>query len=890
MRYLRIIMTGYIGIYNGLGGVEQIDISFPITGNKIVGIKGLNGTGKSTVFNALQPFPDPASSFVNGMNASKHLELMNNGIPYIIDIIHDVKPNGDRATAKAYIKKFTIKGEYEEMNPNGNISSYKDYLYDEFGLDPCCLALTRIASYDRGLADKKPAERKKYVNELLGQLITYNEINKVLTKRSSVFRSFVNSLTVKIDNIGNEEGLKNTLANLTAQSAALEQEKDMLISEISYAKSKIHLKDPNGTIQADYDDIFNTLKQLKSDQTMLSDKIKNILTSLNIAEQVDIDILLSKYKTLSNQLSTDILVIESNISNLILSRENEAKELINKQAKLESIQLDNVEDDIENRINELRNERESYVEYIGDGSGILKSSEYESIISALKIISNQLGVFKSEFSDDIVLEVLSNKEFRTIDQDYKFNISNQLNKLKAEYDLLNSKLDLLESLEKRPAECEIDTCPFVSKSVEFMKTQPLSKINELQVLINELQSELDNIDRNDARCNEINRCIASYNTLDRTVSSYFDIVQKSGIIINTSELFTSINLNDIIKVMEYNYQKASAIESLNNIDNILYRLESDYKVYVARNELVNDLVNDIELLNGKISEITSEIDSSNSRLCTMKEDMVTTTQVISNLQNLKVEQDKLNEINRLHKQTIDRYLAIESDIKDIKACKEDILNLEVRKNNIMNQLTPISKEIDNINHKLKMTESYRVELETMKVKYEKVQTLKYYSSPTTGIQLIFMDLYMNKTIELANDLLKLMFNGQYVLCNFEIDADGFKIPIIGKGLKVDDISSCSTSEICMVGLILCSSLLYQSSTSFNVLMWDEIDSGLDATNRRQFMELSERMMNILNIEQCFIITHNNEYSMENMDLVIISKDGTEDFSGANIIHDQTLVK
>lgn len=890
MRYLRIVMVGYIGIYNGLGGVDKIDISFPITGNKIVGIKGLNGTGKSTVFNALQPFPDPASSFVHGMNASKHLEIMNNGITYIIDILHDVKPNGDRATAKAYIKKFTIKGEYEEMNPNGNISSYKEYLSEEFGLDPCCLALTRIASYDRGLADKKPAERKKYVNELLGQLITYNEINKVLTKRASVFRSFVNSLTVKIDNIGNEEGLKNTLATLTSQCMILEQEKDNLISEISYAKSKISLKDPNGTIQADYDDIFNTLKQLKGDQISLSDKIKNILTSLGIAEQVDIDTLLSKYMNLSNQLSTDIMVIESNISNLILSRENEAKELNNKQAKLESIQLDNVEDDIENRINQLRTERESYVDYIGDTDGMLKSSDYESIISALNIILNQFNVFKSEFGEDVVHAVLEDRSIRVVDQEHKFTINQQFNAMKAQYDTLSSKLDLLESLEKRPSECMIDSCPFVSKSVEFLKTEPMDKINELQLILNELQDEIQTIDKMENSYAEINRCIASFNTLDRTVVSYTDIIQRCGLRFSAYDLFTTINLNDIIRELDSKYQKAVAIESLNNIDNVLYRLESDYKVYVARNELVNDLISDINLLNDKISEITLELDSSNDRLCGMKEDMVRTTQIISNLQNLKAEQDKLNQINAMHKQTIDRYLAIESDIKDIKACKEDILNLEVRKNNIINQLNPISKQIDDINHKLKMTESYRAELEVMKIKYEKVQTLKYYSSPTTGIQLIFMDLYMNKTIELANDLLKLMFNGQYVICNFEIDADGFKIPIIGKGLRVDDISSCSTSEICMIGLILSGSLLYQSSTSFNVLMWDEIDSGLDATNRRQFMELSERMMNILNIEQCFIITHNNEYSMDNMDLVIISKDGTEDFSGANIIHDQTLVR
>lgn len=890
MRYLRITMNGYIGIYNGLSGVETIDINFPITGNKIVGIKGLNGTGKSTLFNALHPFPDPASSFVPGMVASKHLEILNNGITYIVDILHDVKANGDRATAKAYIKKFTLKGEFEEMNPNGNISSYKDYLYEEFGLDPCCLALTRIASYDRGLADKKPAERKKFVNEILSHLVTYNEINKVLAKRASVFRSFVNSLTTKIGSIGNEENLKNVLLTLNNQLYSLEQEKEAVLSEISYNKSKIQIKDPNGTIQADYEDIFNTLKQIKSDTTILSDKISNLYMSLNIPEQANIDTLISEYGQLLNQLTGDIMIIESNISNLILSRENESKELLNKQTKLESMELDNVEDDIEQRIIQLRSERDMYTDYIGDSSNLLKSTEYESIMSALKVISNQVAIFRDEFDYSIIVETLKDKSIRVINQEKKLELTEMLNEIKMEYGSLSSKIDLLESLNKRPAECKIDTCEFICKALELLDKKPIERLNELQAIINETEIRIDDITKFNDMCTEINKCIASYNTLIRNVSSYNDILSKGNIIMDIDSLIMDNNIIKISDEIEALYQKAVAIESLSAIDNTLYRLEADYKVYVARNELINDLIADINSMNEKLTQISNEIDESNAKLKSLKEDVSSTTKIIANLDNLKIEKDKLDKLNILHKETVNRYLAIENDIKEIKSSKEIIINLDVKKNNIIGQISPIAKEIENINHKLKMTESYKIELDVMKSKYEKVQTLKYYSSPTTGIQLIFMDLYMNKTIQLANELLKLMFNGQYVLCNFEIDADGFRIPIIGKGLRVDDISSCSTSEICMTGLILSGALLHQSSTSFNVLMWDEIDSGLDATNRRQFMDLSERMMSILNIEQCFIITHNNEYSMENMDLVIISKDGTEDFSGANIIHDQTLVK
>jgi ABC-type Mn2+/Zn2+ transport system ATPase subunit len=57
MRFLYAKLVGYIGVYNGLGK-SSIEIDFSKAKNKICVVSGPNGTGKSTIVNALNLMPD----------------------------------------------------------------------------------------------------------------------------------------------------------------------------------------------------------------------------------------------------------------------------------------------------------------------------------------------------------------------------------------------------------------------------------------------------------------------------------------------------------------------------------------------------------------------------------------------------------------------------------------------------------------------------------------------------------------------------------------------------------------------------------------------------------------------------------------------------------------
>lgn len=184
-----------------------------------------------------------------------------------------------------------------------------------------------------------------------------------------------------------------------------------------------------------------------------------------------------------------------------------------------------------------------------------------------------------------------------------------------------------------------------------------------------------------------------------------------------------------------------------------------------------------------------------------------------------------------------------------------------------------------------MLESYKEEHRMYSEKYNMVDTLKKYSSPTGGIQTLFMSIYMNKTLELANEVLYMVFGGEYRILDYVINSNEFRIPFVGNGMVVDDISSGSTSQVCMMGMALSLVLLYQASTRYNITRLDEIDGGLDTRNRLEFVNALYKVIDILNIDQLFIISHSLELELSNVDMIRLKMYDNYETPEGNVLYD-----
>ena len=165
MRFTHVRLVNYIGIYQGCM-LNEINIDFTKCKNRICMIKADNGGGKSTLLKALSVFPDSNDMFIPSKQAIKEIGIIDNDIQYEICIEHPVNKDGSRGQSRAYIKKLTDTG-YIEMNSTGTIKSYKDFIESEFGLDPNFVILSSLSTEDKGLVDKTPTERKKFVNSII---------------------------------------------------------------------------------------------------------------------------------------------------------------------------------------------------------------------------------------------------------------------------------------------------------------------------------------------------------------------------------------------------------------------------------------------------------------------------------------------------------------------------------------------------------------------------------------------------------------------------------------------------------------------------------------------------------------------------------------------------
>jgi chromosome segregation ATPase len=119
-----------------------------------------------------------------------------------------------------------------------------------------------------------------------------------------------------------------------------------------------------------------------------------------------------------------------------------------------------------------------------------------------------------------------------------------------------------------------------------------------------------------------------------------------------------------------------------------------------------------------------------------------------------------------------------------------------------------------------------------------------------------MKQYLSKIQALANELLDIIYDGEFKLAQFNVTTDTFEVPYVKNGKKIPDIKYASQSELALGTMALSFALSNQSTGIYNIILVDELDAGLDSENRALFLRMLYKQMEILHAEQIFIISHN----------------------------------
>ena len=461
MRLHKLILNNYIGIYNGMG-LHTIEIDFSKCINNIVVIKGDNGSGKSSIFKAIHPFPDTNYYLINGLPAFKNISYeLNDGS--ILEIIYNYPINNNRerksTTCDVYLNGI-------QQNPSRNVTTGKDRICNILDIDMNFLTLAQLSSEDRGLADKIPSDRKKFINNKIAELDSFNDIYKRINKKSGELKSLVTSFDTKIKAIGNIETIRSNIDLWNNQLTTMEETKIEYISKLSELQTKmksLYTSDDKNPL-----DVYNALNEE-------ANEIINKLSSLDTHE--DIEILESGLK----DLDVSIGINESKLTNLknslnpiLTKKDNMYNKIQDIKLKIESTGNIELITQYENKINQLYNKKEEFetmcVEHGFLNYNNIRPEEYNFILfnaNKIKQLENEIKI-KCKYTYEALEYVVNNIQFVsecTIDDLHTLEQSKkELEKIIEEQKFYKKHAVGVELI---PKECVLkDQCYFVKAMVE----------------------------------------------------------------------------------------------------------------------------------------------------------------------------------------------------------------------------------------------------------------------------------------------------------------------------------------------------------------------------------------------------------------------------------------
>lgn len=879
MRITYIRLENYIGIYNGRGDeVLEIDLSQNV--NPIVIIRGTNGSGKSTLLKSLTPINDDSNAIVPGVTGRKVIRYLHNGITYEIEYVHPIDKEGKRKQTRGQVYKYGPNGK-EELNPTWNVSSAKDIIYSLFNLDSNFLALSQLSSEDRGLADKRPAERKSFVSSIISGIEAYNAMYKIISKKHSMYKSLIQSLTAKINRIGNKEDLDLRYNTITKQVSQAISDRDASIQRIAMLRAKLDENNAEKLLE-EYTKIRDRYELNKKERVLLTnslsqyykDRTANIYTVEERAKFIrDEEMELSEnkaklpqweesYKTASNEYSSCELKI-ADINTEINKKKSRLETFID--ADFSEEELGRYNDAVAN-LNTIENDIDK-LDYSIDNK-----SEYDRLKELFDMMNNFSYDIMDRYEfitrEDVDTLVTRNSSFyentlatitKEIEECTKARIS-----IEADMGFYESLVEKTKNLELKPKDCKFTDCVFIVEAIEAEKKKPKDALVKLSDKLKKLEEELKELNDNLHLTNEAKSFMDKLEALQVVFESNTSYLSKIGADGIWKGFIESITNNTTAKFLEeYIYRATNSynlLEAKESVSKIVDSLKESAIKYNANKTIIDEINGDIERMEAERRGYESDLNIAYEKMgnysalrdeydCLIRE-------AETNLPHL----DKIQEID-LEMRELEKK-ANESKAKRdlIKELNAKILEESAVAERCKDNYNDLIAQRDDIAHNKILIDEYHKEMQEYTDNYERIEAIKYYVSPNTGIQTIFIGAYMNDIMVKANELASCIFGGEFVIQPFVINETEFRIPCLGSGLMNDDISSMSTSQICMLSMIISFAILANASTDYNILKLDEIDGGLDTENRIQFITLLGNLISMVGCEQCFLISHNMEYS------------------------------
>lgn len=863
IRMDRIRLENFALIKSGMG-LDEIDIDFTKSKYTVSLIIGNNGTGKTALLSNFHPFPylgalearEDADIIIPDMDGHKEVWYSKGDDHYYIEHIY-LAPAGKRTTrqVKCYIQK-----NGKELNEPGTVKTFNEIVESEFQIEPNFLKLIRLGPNVQNFIKLSFTDRKFFISKLLSEVEDYMKDYKQAKEQAKFLANALKLAVSKRDklNISDISILDTGIARKEEMIKSRYDDKESLTKRFYEYKGSINL-DSMETLQTLYDVTLQNIENLK-DTIKNLDKPKYLhvsTSSATTAEYTD--------KLVNLNLSHSGIVSQRAI---ILNEKQRVIDLLEAEnKKLEATKASSELEEIQGYIKELTEKINAFEKSfdISQHDTSISKDVFMSYVDTINIIIYQM-------KDVFELPETGLQYFRDIyvDNMVQPNTIDKIEaKLRREVSELLVQLDRTLSNNKQhrkiadkmctPEGCDMfNECPYYlhyheelvhhSKEDKIKLEFEIDRRNEALTVFNQLKSIqmlLNTIKLEHRMDHGYQGIIASIMKRDITEFVDYEAVKSEVEFLEYYEEYVNhkekrAEYEQQAKVFQLSNQLESPDEILSNISKLTMQLsvfnkqidELDRKESERLEEIeqTKDLIDDFS----KYVEYTNEVERLNMELTHTKESRDTLKESLKD----KIEYDeKLAAYNK----------QVESIEFDISSLEDSIYHDRVKRT----QFIELGQEIEQI-----------------KTRYDIVELLKEAVSTNKGIPLIYINSYFKSLRLVANEIIKDIYENDFVLEEFVVNDKEFRIPYRTKGVSVRDIRYASQAESSVATLAISFAMLEQFAYTYNIILLDEVDGPMYKGNKERFFAALEGMLSRIHSEQAFIITQSTMFNDYPVNLII----------------------
>lgn len=858
---------------------KDIVIDFTKCKNTVILLVGVNGSGKTALLSTLHPFAYPGNMdnrsnsemILKDKDGEKEIHYMHNGNTYIIK--HFYKNNKRGTSVKSFISKND-----RELNPNGNVTSFNELVYSELGIQQDYLKLLRLGNNVTNLIEMKASERKSFSSDLFSELDMWDKLYKKVNEDSRLLKNLLSTVASKLQrlHVSDRDSLIDEITAIESDIQRTNANMDDLKKRIGSIEGKIQALIPEGSqaLKSNIESMSKTFATMVSNIEILNKKVKDF--NIIICGDIDDDI---------DRLENDINILEIDIEKIsteISTQRSVLNDLMNDRDDI-TRQLESLSGDED--INALKELRSNLLDDINETPKHIKDykpiASKEVLLTAINLLIeiDRIASVLYEFGMDAVKKCITlireGVDVEKFVGDEVAKIDKKIINVTAKYkaDKLNGACVVLF----RPAGCNDDTCPYFDLYERFFKpksdeTESVSSLEDSREYYIKVSAVAKNlkyismlINSNKVVADKLNALEIPYMSMSHIVDSIF----------TNSPIYVESKIIKHINDIEDHASYMKKIEDLASVD---YELLST----TSNESLIKDLKSRLVAIETKIASVEILIrDLINHQANNSKRiDMLKNT-----MQDYLEYRDLINTLNGAIEEA-DKYgeeLKRKTDILD--TIKSDIFYLEMVDNQMQTysiKLQDLQKQLFDKRYVLTSYDELIMERHALNDKFEDVAITREALSSTKGAPLIYIQLYLQSTTLFVNNILSSIYDN-FEIEGFEITESEFNIPYIKNGVRINDVSHASQGERSFLSLALSFALINKSIQDYNIMLLDEIDATLDTRNRSMFLSILLDMIDLIDSEQVFMITHNNMFDSQPVDIIMTSDVNLDSYDNANII-------